>query len=106
MNDEDRQLLQLISNKLENKNKTFFGFKLNEFIIFVTFIFGAGLNFAAFNEVKESTKWLVGFAKNSDTFHSAAIGVTFEQGRPTNSDFNVGIKRALAKEQDVNLVTN
>lgn len=92
LNDDDKQFMREVFSPSE---KRFFGFKMQELILFVTFVFSAGLNFAAFLDLKESTKWLTKFAKNSDGYHSATTGKEFEQGRPVsgwyeNKNLNYG----------------
>jgi len=72
------------------KEPRIFGFRLPEFWLFVTFIFGVGLNWAAFNELRTSNAYLVGFAKNSDAYHSAVLGTAFEQGKPADAGYDVG----------------
>ena len=74
----------------EPKNdRKIFGFRLPELWLLATFTFGVGLNWAAFIELKESNKWLMGFAKNSDSYHTAVLGVRFEQGMPANPSYDV-----------------
>lgn len=81
LNDDDKDFVKSL---IAPEQKKFAGFKIQELVLFITFIFSAGINFAAFLDLKESTKWLLKYAKNSDGYHSATTGKEFEQGRPVN----------------------
>ena len=64
------------------------GVKIDAWMIVAAVVFGLIGFYIRTNDAMErltvSTDWLMGYAKNSDVYHSATNGTPFEQGKPYN----------------------
>ena len=84
LNDDEKTILLTIAKSVNGRK--ILGFRLQEFSLLVTFIFGAALAYFTLVEVKSQTHWLIGFSQNSDAYHSAVTGTQFRQGEPATNN--------------------
>lgn len=99
-----------ILNRIKNietsveKNKRYFGLNTSDFIKIGAIIFAVLAFYIRTNEAMErfikSTDWLMTYAKNSDAYHSAALGTPFDQGSPKNANYDIQRVRSVMNASD------
>ena len=96
LTDDDRKFLA--DAVKANGGRKYMGFRLPEIIVIVSLLSSVGGFYWRTNDAMvrliDATKYLNGFAENSDVYHSAAAGVTFKQGKPEDP----GFRHSLAKD--------
>lgn len=87
-NEDLKGYMDRIEQAMSTRPRRFGGFQIQEWVLFITFVFGAGLNYAAFVDLKDATKWLTEYAQRSDMYHGAVLGQQFYQGAPLNPNYD------------------
>ena len=90
LTEQDREFFASIATP---KEKRFFGFKIQELAIIGSilltmtgFYFGTRDSLERLVSLGEYTK---AFMENSDSYHSAVLGTSFKQGKPSNPSYDV-----------------
>ena len=60
-------------------------------------VFALMMAYTKFDLLVKSTDYLLGFAENSDRYHSSVLGVPFKQGEPARNNYDVSQVRSTLK---------
>lgn len=91
--------------RASTSEKKYLGLKINEIVIIGTVILGIAAFYIRTNDTIDRlvkiTDSLTSFTRNSDSWHSTVVGTTFDQGKPSNPNFdNSKIRKIVQTDKD------